>query len=80
MTTPNHEEQRLARLEATAAARAMLDDDQAAVDSVIDGSDNPRELAAAAIGMAGSVIAALVPQEQWARILEGLTAAAIQGT
>ena len=67
-----------ARLEAIAAARSMLAHDHGAVRELLDGSDDPRELAEAAVALSASLIA-LMPAEAQSTILDGLTRAAATG-
>lgn len=65
-----------ARLDAVAVVRAALNNDEPAIELLLNLSPDPREMAHAACGLAASLLALLEP-EQRQRILDGMTAAAL---
>ena len=74
---PDTEAVRVARLEAVAAVRAhVTDNDQRLADLIVDESEDTVELARAAVGFASSLLL-LMPASTRQRVLDGLLEAAV---
>lgn len=65
------------RLEAVAAVRSIATGDAGALAAVLDGTDDPRELAHALAALGASLLVGLLPEPHRGRVLDGWTEAAI---
>ena len=72
----NSEVLRVARLEAVAAVRAHTDNDQPRADLIVDNTEDPVELARAAVGFAACLLL-VMPASTRQPILDGLLGAAV---
>lgn len=71
------EARRVARLEAVAAVRSLVEGRADELDAVLSSTEDAKELAHALAGLAGSLMT-LVPQDHRRRVLDGWTEAAVR--